>query len=69
LLASLLKVAGFSTRADVNGVHVVVGLSACCCRLHYASASISSVVRVAIVMVVLLFLSFLLLLMFRALWW
>ncbi len=42
LLASLLNVAGFSTTAaavisDVkrNGVHVVAGLPACCCRLNY----------------------------------
>jgi hypothetical protein len=38
LLASLLNVAGFSTAAavnsDDNGVHVFVGLPACCCRLH-----------------------------------
>jgi len=37
LLAFLLNV-GFSTAtaviSDVNGVHVVVGLPACCCRLY-----------------------------------
>ncbi len=39
LLTSLVNVAGFSTAAavipDVNGVHAVVGLLACCCWLHY----------------------------------
>jgi uncharacterized membrane protein len=68
LLASLLKVAGFSTRADVismlllASLHAVAGLT--------TSASIPAVVRVATVLAVVLFLSFLLILMFLLLlWW
>jgi hypothetical protein len=56
LLASLLNVAGFSTVAafisDVNGVHVVVGLPSCCCRVAFilAVAYVHAVVAVMLLL-------------------